>query len=69
MNSYLIDFGDWRELKLQKKITVKNVFTDLPLKTESNAHFNKNSNLTKKYRKINPRVTFECNAYAGYIRK
>ena len=41
MNSFLIDFFDCREFKLQKTMTVKNLFTYLPVKTESNAHFNK----------------------------
>ena len=52
-------------------MTVKNIFTCLPVKTESNAHFNKNSNLTKKTERFTRglhsnvtrmRVIFESNA-------
>ena len=59
------------EFKLQKSMPVKNVSTYLPVKTESNAHFNKNSNLTKKTERLTHglysnvtcmRVIFESNA-------
>ena len=60
MNAFSTEFFYRSKFKLQKTMTIKNLFTYLREKPKLTRIYTKIEICRKKNRKINPQVAFEC---------